>query len=69
MIITLSFDKFASHFCRTLELRVMNQNSGVGNIRSFSFHSVLPEIWKLEHFGNPKNEKLLKSSFSYREVI
>ena len=41
MLITLSFDKFASHFCRTLKLRVMNQNSGVGNSRSFSFQSVL----------------------------
>ena len=52
MLITLSFDKFASHFCRTLKLRVMNQNSGVGNnSRSFSFNSGLKDMSSREKKG------------------
>ena len=71
MLITLSFDKFASHFCRTLKLRVMNQNSGVGNSRSISFYGVLfnsSTLRNLEHFGNRKNEKLISEQIFVGQV-
>ena len=55
MLITLSFDKFASHFCRTLKLRVMNQNSGVGVFHSTVYFLTIILVFVVIFVGQVHN--------------